>query len=114
MHKLLANDPKFEDLQNMSCHEVMQAVTEAFNGLYPTPGNVQVPRLTTDGCMVVSLLQQVLVRLLIKKLMNIMTTEAVIIHHSKIPPYYLENYFGNQGHFNLKEVITNYHTSVIE
>ena len=113
MHKLLAHDPKFEDLQNMSCHEVMQAVTEAFNGLHQSPSHVRA-RLTPSGCMVVSLLQQVLVRLLITKLMNIMTTEAVIIHRSKIPPYYLENYFGSQAHFNLREVISNYHTSVIK
>ena len=90
----------------------MQAVTEAFNLLHSAPGHQgeggQLD-LTPEGCLVVSLLQQVLVRLLTKRLMNLMTTEAVVLNRNKIPYTYLEHYLSNQAHFSLKEAIKNYH-----
>ena len=55
---------------------------------------------------------QVLVRLLTKRLMSLMTTEAVVLNRNKIPYSYLEHYLTNQAHFSLKEAITNYHTAL--
>jgi hypothetical protein len=114
---LIVCDPKFEGvLQNLTHQDAMQAVTEAFNLLYSAPGPQEEGGqldLTPEGCMVVSLLQQVLVRLLTKRLMNLMTTEAVILNRNKIPYSYLENYLSNQTHFSLKEVIANYHTALM-
>ena len=92
----------------------MVAVTEAFNLLHVAPGPQEEEGqldLTPEGCMVVSLLQQVLVRLLTKRLMNLMTTEAVVLNRNKIPYSYLEHYLRNQAHFSLKEAITNYHNA---
>ena len=105
--------PKFSDLLNKMTHQdAMQAVMEAFNLLHSRITDEDDKKdavLTPDGCMVVSFLLQVLVRLFVKKLMNLMTTEAVVLYRNKIPSLYLENYLTNQAHFSLKEVITNYH-----
>ena len=113
---LIRCDPKFEGLlQNLTHQEAMQAVSEAFNLLHTAPGPQEEGGqldLTPEGCMVVSLLQQVLVRMLTKKLMNLMTTEAVILNRNKIPYSYLENYLSKQAHFSLKEAIANYHRAL--
>lgn len=113
---LIVCDPKFEGLlQNLTHQEAMQAVAEAFNLLHSAPAPQEEGGqldLTPEGCMVVSLLQQILVRLLTKKLMNLMTTEAIILNRNKIPYSYLDNYLSNQAHFSLKEAITNYHTAL--
>ena len=113
---LVMCDPKFEGLlQSLTHHEAMQAVTEALNLLHSAPGPQDEGDqldLTPEGCMVVSLLQQVLVRLVAKRLMNLMTTEAVILNRNKLPYSYLQNYLGNQTHFSLKEALTNYHAAL--
>lgn len=112
---LISNDPKFDGLlQNLTHVDAMQAVAEGFNLLYSAPApdhhdeGAQLD-LTPEGCMVIALLQQMLVQLLTKRLMNLMTTEAVILNRNKIPYPYLEHYLNNQAHFSLKETINNYH-----
>lgn len=110
---LIASDPKYLSLlQNLTHLKAIQAVTEAFNLLYSAPGPNEKGThldLTPEGCMVVSLLQQLLVRLLTKKLMNLMTTEAVILNRNKIPYSYMEIYLSCHSHFSLKEAISNLH-----
>ena len=113
---LIMCDPKYEGLlQTLTHHDAMQAVTEALNLLHVAPGPHEEGGqldLTPEGCMVVSLLQQLLVRLLTKRMMNLMTTEAVILNRNKVPYSYLEHYLSNQAHFSLKEAITNYHNAL--
>ncbi len=112
---LIVPNPKFEGLlRNLRHSEAMQAVTDAFNLLHSAPGSqVKGGRLDLppSGCMVIALLQQVLVRLFTKKLINLMTTEAIILNRNTVPHSYLEHYLANQAHFDLKEVIDNYHTA---
>ena len=62
-----------------------------------------------QGCLVVLLLQQWLVRHLTKRMMQLMTSEAFIEHRSKIPSSYLENYLAYQAHFSLTHLIEIYH-----
>lgn len=105
---------EFKD-QNLTHQDARQAAIEAFNVLYSAPGPLEKGEqvdLTPQGCLVVSLIQQVFIRLFIKKLMNLMTTEAVILYRNRIPSSYLVNYLGNQAHFSLKEIIVNYHTAL--
>ena len=113
---LIVCDPEFEGLLKTLTHqEAMNAVVEAINLLYTAPGPQEEGGqldLTPEGCMVVSFLQQVLIRLLTKRLMQLMTTEAIILHRNKIPFSYLGNYLGNQAHFSLKEAVTNYHAAL--
>ncbi len=107
---LIKHDAKFEGLlQKLKHQEAIEAVADAFNLLHSAPGpeekGGQVD-LTPDGCMVVALLQQLLIRLLTKRLMNLMSAEAIILNRNKIPLSYLENYLSNQTHFSLKKTIS--------
>ena len=118
MFHLIKSDPKFDGLlQNLTHIEAMQAIVEAFNLLHsaPSPDHLEEGGqldLTQEGCMIVALLQQMLVQLLTKRLMNLMTTEAVILNRNKIPYPYLEHYLSNQAHFSLKDIISNYHAAM--
>ena len=112
---LIMCDPKFEGtLKNMKRRDIARAaVSEAFNLLFsaPGPGGDQLD-LTPDACMVIAILQQLLIRLLTKRLMNLMTAEAVILNRKKIPYSYLGHYISNQAHFSLKDMIKNYHRAL--
>ena len=66
-------------------------------------------QLSTEGCLVVTLLQQWLVRYLCKRLMQLMTSEAFILCRNVLPSSYLKNYISFQAHFSLKELILDYH-----
>ena len=113
LFQLIEEDSKYEGLLQILTHEAaMQAVTEAFNLLYSAPRPLEDKvnmDLTTEGCLVVSLLNQFLVRYLIKKLMQLMTTEAIILYRNSIPKSYLNHYFKCQAHFSLRDLISIYH-----
>jgi hypothetical protein len=109
-------DAHFNDtIEDLTHSKAKQAVIDAFEFLYTADGpNKEGWRayLSTEGYLVVFLLQHLLVRFLTKKIMNLMTTEALILNCSKVPYTYLENYLENQSHFSLKEAITNCHASL--
>ncbi len=115
LFQLIQCDPKYEGLLQTLTHEVaMHAVADALNLLYSAPGPKGVGGqldLTPEGCMVVSLLQQLLVRLFMKRTIQLMTTEAVILYRNKIPYSYLNHYLSFQDHFSLKDLITSYHAA---
>lgn len=101
---------KFQGImKKLDCKSAQQEIAKVFNLLHTAPGPDKDWQdvLSPKGCMVVSIIQQLLVRLLIKQLMNIMTIESIILNRSKIPRSYLEHYLNNQAHFSLKEVIAN-------
>jgi hypothetical protein len=97
-------------LKQLTHQDAQRAVAKAFDLLYSPPGSQA--NVTPECCLVVFFIQQVLVRLFVKKLTNLMTTEAMILHRNKIPPSYQENYLRYQAHFSLKEVIIKYHTAL--
>lgn len=112
---LAMHDPHFSNtIAEISHRDARQAVIHAFNFLCKAngPEKSQAYHLNTTGYMVIFLLQHLLVRLLTKKMMNLMTTEGFILNCNKIPYTYLENYLDNQTHFSLKEAITNYHRAL--
>ena len=112
---IAACDTEFNGLlENIKVREAGEAVAEAFNSLHSDAHLQGQLYLTPMGCLVVSLLQQLLVRLLIKRLMNLMTAEAVILHRNKIPHSYLRNYLNCQAHFGLNEVIKKYHNALLQ
>lgn len=109
------NDPHFSNAIAELSHEgARKAVINAFNFLCKAniPDKSQAYHLNTEGYLVIFLLQHLLVRLLTKRMMNLMTTEGFILNHNKIPLTYLENYLENQTHFSLKEAITNYYAAL--
>ena len=69
-------------------------------------------QLSLKGCLVVALLQQWLVRHLCKRLMQLMTSEALTLYRNVIPSSYLENYLSFHTHFSLKELILKYHLAL--
>ena len=52
-----------------------------------------------------SLLVQWLVRHFCKRLMQLMTPEALVLHERQIPASYIHNYLTFQKHFSLKDLI---------
>lgn len=104
-------------MQELTHSGARSAVIEAFDFLYTSCGPNEEgwhAYLGTRGYLVIFFLQHLLVRLLAKKMMNVMTTEALILNCDKIPFTYLENYLESQSHFCFKSVITNYYTALKE
>jgi hypothetical protein len=64
--------------------------------------------ITAEGCLVIQVLQQWLVRHLIKHIMQIMTAEALTENYPKLPSFYLRNYLNFQTHFSLSNLIGAY------
>ena len=63
--------------------------------------------LEDQNVLIITILQQWLVRYFVKRLMQLMTPEALVLNQRKIPHSYLVNYLIYQHHFSLKEVIKN-------
>ena len=92
------------------------AALEAFTMLHDAPApNTEYRNhklgLSPQACMVLATLIQWLIRYLCKKLMQIMTPEALTIHRMKIASTYIENYLQHQCHFSLKKLITTSHNA---
>ena len=131
-------DPEFQGImKDLEHHRAKDAVHEAVNKLHTAPDpetdrveyldispevrthtvsfdlemenrNITCLMCCLQGCLVVMLLQQWLVRHLTKRMMQLMTLEAFTEHRSKIPFSYLENYLVHQAHFSLTSLIDRY------
>ena len=113
---LIKQDCKFEQqLGNLKHYEAMKAVVEAFNLLHSDPGPNKEGALlnfTPEGCMVVSLIQQLLIRVFTKRLINLVSPEAFVLNQNKISHSYLFHYLKSQSHFSLKKMIENYYKDI--
>ena len=89
--------------------DIQQAVPEALEGLYHihAGGAKTTARadLSINACMVISVFLQWLVRHLAKRLIQLMTMEAVTSHYRTLPLAYTETYLQHQSHFHLKTLI---------
>ena len=105
----------FEGLvSNLRHRKATLLVSEAMNTLdaLRKPQDCEQHHLSSDVCMVIAVLQQWLVRYLCKKLMQLMTPEALILHRNKIPSSYLTHYLKHQSHFSLKQLISNQYNTL--
>ena len=105
-------DPQFKGLmRSMSLSSAAKAIPEAFNVLHLHIGPDKEEHLdvSPEVCMVIALVQQWLVRHLCKKLTQLMTSEALVLHRNKIPFPYINNYLNFQAHFSLHKLIESYH-----
>ena len=107
---VLDNDPIFEGAMNSLIIETANAaVKEAMNVLHtaPSPSKecVVSQEMSQEACIVVSILQQWLIRHFCKTLMQLITPEAICLHRKKIPASLIDNYLTNQQHFSLKKLI---------
>ena len=85
---------------------IHEAVVEALNVLHFTKSVEEFRReVSANACMVVSMLTHWLVRYLCKRVMQLMTSEALCMHHRKIPSTFIQAYLNHQHHFSLKELL---------
>lgn len=113
--RLIKRDFNFNGLLKIIAHEdAKEAITNVFNVLHPPVESLDRADhvLSSESCMVISFMQHLIVQILTKRLINLMTTEALILNKSKIPRFYLEHYLLNQAHFSFKEVISKYYKAV--
>jgi hypothetical protein len=85
--------------------QVDAAVHRAINALH---SKKEKQRISPQGCLVVQVLLQWLVRYLIKRMMQLMTVEGFVEHSHGIPLSYLKIYLAHQAHFSLKNLIQKY------
>ena len=107
---LVCSDPEFQGLlPNITPQGVVRGVADAMQKLHEAPspqgGNVPNVGLSSEGCMMVALGVQWLVRHLCKRLMQLMTPEALTVHRMKMDSSYLVNYLKHHSHFSLKVLI---------
>lgn len=115
LFSMVLSDPIFEGVMEGLDHQLAtQAVVDAINCLHTAskPEDQKPFDVTPDGCMVISLLQQWFVRYFCKKLMQLMTSEALILNRNKIPFSYLVNYLIYQNHFSLKQLVQSYYNTL--
>lgn len=107
---LVKNDSFLDDvLSDMSHQRATDAVSEAINFIYTAESDHQEKVISSEVCIIISLLQQWFVRYLCKKLLQLLTPEALIVNRSKIPSSYVTDYLSYQSHFSLKELIKSYY-----
>ena len=87
--------------------DVWLGIEETFAMLYDRTGKTL--DLHISSCLVLHVLEQLIIRILLKRLMQLMTTEAFILKRKVIPLSYLYNYLKFQTHFSLEKTIANYY-----
>ena len=91
-----------------STQDIYDAVMEAFDDLHhPHPERDIHQDVSINALLVVSAATQILVRCMCKRLMQLMTSDALCLHHRKVPASYIQNYLNYQSHFSLKSLIEN-------
>ena len=72
------------------------------------------PEATANTELVTVILQQWLVVYLCKRLLQLMTPEALVTNHAKIPGHYISHYLNQQSHFSLKDVVVSYYSNIVQ
>lgn len=114
----ILRDKEFSQLISQINHgNALAVVDEALHVLFhgPHPNNMDaLIAIYEDACLVISLMVQWLVSYLCKRLMQLLTPEAFIVHLSQIPKYYRESYLQLQEHFSLKNLVEKQHKKLKE
>lgn len=89
-----------------STEDIYKAVTEAFDALHDPQAERNIHQdVSINALLVVSAVTQLLVRFLCKKIMQLMTSDSLCVHHRSVPTSYIQNYLNHQNHFSLKKLI---------
>lgn len=89
-----------------STGDIYKAVTEAFDALHDPHAETNINQdVSINALLVISAVTQLLVRLLCKKVMQLMTSDSLCVHHRSVPTSYIQNYLNHQNHFSLKGLI---------
>ena len=106
---ILTKDREFSQAFTHIQHgNALAVVDEALHVLFhgPHPEEKDAPiEICVDACLVISLLLQWLVRYLCRRLIQLLTPEALAVHLRKIPIVYVQSYLKLQEHFNLKNLV---------
>ncbi len=104
--RLVARDSQFAgQLSALTVNDVVVAIPEALKGLYYSSSKDRRTDLSINACMIISVFLQWLVRHICKRLMQLMTTEALTTRYKALPHHYTESYLKHQSHFNLQALI---------
>lgn len=98
---------EFEKIKNGGDFAVRNAVDGGLNVLFNASGskdNLQ-SDIYLDYCFVIAILAQWLVSYVCKRLMQLMTPEALMKYNQLIPHSYLRHYLKFQHHFGVKELV---------
>ena len=79
------------------------AVGEALDALHSSKGIVRI--MDEDSCLIIAVIVQWLVRYVTKRLMHLLTPEALVVNAQHIPNVLMKSYFEFQEHFSLKILI---------
>lgn len=97
-----------DSLKTMSYSSIRASVMQAICALHQQD-NINDNQISEDlsihSRMVIVVLQQWLVRISCKRIMQLMTPEALVQHRRKMPSSYIMHYLNEQHHFNLKNLV---------
>ena len=114
LFSFIAQEPLLEGeikcLDRLAIVQSIQYVMDILMTAPPPDEKEKIFDITPNLCLVLTLLYQWLVRYCCKKLMQLMTPEALILHHQRIPFSYIKNYLSYQSHFCLKGLIENHYS----
>ena len=92
--------------ENNSTATIYMAATEALEAMYTIRSMDAVQKeVSPNACLMISVMTQWLVRYLCKRLMQLMTSEALCVHHRQIPTSYIQAYLNHQHHFSLRALL---------
>ena len=92
--------------ESSSTETIYTAATEALEALYTIRSIDEVQKeVSPNACLMISVMTQWLIRYLCKRLMQLMTSEALCVHHRRIPTSYIQAYLNHQHHFSLKALL---------
>lgn len=89
-----------------STGDVHKAVVEAFDCLHDPHSEANIHQnVSINALLVISAVTQLLVRLLCKRVMQLMTSDSLCVHHRRVPTSYIQSYLNYQNHFSLKSLV---------
>ena len=105
---ILTEDHEFNQAFTHIQHgNALAVVDEALHVLFHPKEKDAPIEVNVNACLVISLLLQWLVRYLCRRLIQLLTPEALAVHLLKIPIVYVQSYLKLQEHFSLKNLLAN-------
>ncbi len=107
--QVVDGDKDFKGIvSHLSTEDIIPIVGEALHALHFSAGpqDREPPsEIHIDSCMVITALLQWLVGFMSKKMLQLLTPEALIVHCKKIPRPYVKHYLQTQEHFSLRKLV---------
>lgn len=96
-------------VESMNMGSIYKAISDTMDKLHNSSTYDQqfISGLEDHNIFIITIIQQWLVRYFVKRLMQLMTPEALVLNQRKIPHSYVANYLSYQHHFSIKEMIAN-------